>query len=197
MRRGDRDANVLFVCTANVCRSPLAEQYLRARLSPQAGLRPVSAGLVVSAGTPMDPFAAEQSRLFGGDPDGARSAPLTDDEALDAALILTMTRRQRKEVATRFPRAVRRTYLLADFSALIRELSQSCPTEVARVGTPGGPGWDDLSQYRRRVPGAGEDIPDPIGCSREVHHRVATMIVRHVETIVTCIRPERDKIPDS
>src|SRR5699024_5453140 len=123
----NRKDNVLFICTANVCRSPLAEQVMRARLPAASAYEPSSAGVLVSAGTAMDPLAAEQSRAFNGDPTGAVSTPLLQESAAGAAVILTMTAAHRHEVVTRFPRAVHTTFLLTEFTDLLTSLSHRGP----------------------------------------------------------------------
>ncbi|MFN2560552.1 MAG: low molecular weight phosphatase family protein, partial [Jatrophihabitans sp.] len=45
---------VLFVCTGNVCRSPLAERLMRARLAPGLPVAVSSAGTMGLSGYPID-----------------------------------------------------------------------------------------------------------------------------------------------
>lgn len=70
----DRPFGILFVCTANICRSPMAEHLLRgslaALLDTGGAIRfdVSSAGILGWDGEPMDPAAAAELRRLGGDP---------------------------------------------------------------------------------------------------------------------------------
>lgn len=50
-------SRVLIVCTGNICRSPMAEGLLRARLAGQGGINVNSAGIAALAGHPPHPLA--------------------------------------------------------------------------------------------------------------------------------------------
>lgn len=59
---------ILFVCSGNICRSPLGAQVLQARLGPAASVHVVeSAGTIADDGAVMDGAAAAQSVRLGGD----------------------------------------------------------------------------------------------------------------------------------
>lgn len=108
---------VLFVCHANLCRSPMAEYIARAVLAADdVGVG--SAGTHAVPGRPMHPFAA--AVLAGRDPDSAgfRSREVSRDLLSDAALILTASRRERAFCVTLAPGAVGRTFTLRQFSRL-------------------------------------------------------------------------------
>jgi protein-tyrosine phosphatase len=49
---------ILIVCTANVCRSPMAERLLRRHLS-HTDIEVTSAGVAAMPGRPMDPVSAD------------------------------------------------------------------------------------------------------------------------------------------
>lgn len=93
--------NVLFVCTGNTCRSPLAEALLRRLLSERRveGITVGSAGTGAWAGAP----ASEGSYLValedGVDLSAHRARPLTPDLAASVDLILTMSRSHRQRVS--------------------------------------------------------------------------------------------------
>ena len=116
----DHDAhgfNVLFVCTGNVCRSPVAELVTRRLLVDKFGPEEAARFAVSSAGTnavlgePMDPLSRAELADAGLDGDEAtdfRSRPVTV-EAIEAAdLILTADRTHRSAVVQLAPSALAR-----------------------------------------------------------------------------------------
>lgn len=83
---------VLFVCTGNTCRSPMAAGIAR-RLAAARGLTDVefaSAGTGAAADTPATDGALLVSMEQGVDLAGHRSRPLTPDLVAQSDLILTM-----------------------------------------------------------------------------------------------------------
>lgn len=87
---------VVFVCTGNTCRSPMAE-FLGQRVLGK-GIEVRSAGVGASPGTPASNHAQFVVADHGGDLSGHLSRPL-DTAILDRAdLVLTMTRQHRAAV---------------------------------------------------------------------------------------------------
>ncbi len=83
---------ILFVCTANVCRSPLAEGYLRhlVNSSKLTGIETSSAGIgALKDQAPFD-CALEVARRFGFDISAKRGQQVTAEMAREADLILCM-----------------------------------------------------------------------------------------------------------
>lgn len=86
---------VLFVCTGNTCRSPMAEGIARAMLLAQPpGVETVvrSAGVSAAGGSPATPEAVQAAHRYGADLLSHRAAPLTRELIADADLIFAMTR---------------------------------------------------------------------------------------------------------
>jgi protein-tyrosine phosphatase len=84
--------NLLFVCTGNTCRSPMAEAIAR-RAIAERGWTHVdvrSAGIAAIPGVPASGHAAGVAREHGLDLGEHRSAPLTTDLIEWADLILAM-----------------------------------------------------------------------------------------------------------
>lgn len=109
--------NVIFVCTANICRSPVAEalfcDWLRQRLAAGADAwRVSSAGTWADEGAPASAYSAEVMAEAGLDLSAHRSRRV-DRQMLEAAdLVLCMTRSQREALQVEFPDLAGRVQLL-------------------------------------------------------------------------------------
>ena len=109
------DKLLIVVCTANMCRSPMAEGILRARLGEQSGWRVLSAGVMAVPGSPATQEARQAAAEIGINLDGHRSRPLTEDLVQQADLLVTMTKMHAAMVMARFPEADGKTRLLSTF----------------------------------------------------------------------------------
>jgi protein-tyrosine-phosphatase len=91
---------VLFVCTGNVCRSPLAEALLRREIDARHldGIEVGSAGTGAWDGAPASEGAYLVGLEHGLDLSGHRARLLTRDLLEEADLILTMSRHHRARV---------------------------------------------------------------------------------------------------
>ena len=110
---------IMFVCTGNVCRSPMAELLLRHYLRGSS-IDVCSAGTRGLPGYPIDPSSARLMASVGIAPDAFRSRRLTKTMAEAADLILCFEHRQCAVVASLAPRKVRRIFTLTDFAGLCR-----------------------------------------------------------------------------
>ncbi|MBM4162889.1 MAG: hypothetical protein FJ222_00350, partial [Lentisphaerae bacterium] len=81
---------VLFVCTGNTCRSPMAEALLRQALGADAGWEVASAGLCAIPGLPASGGAVAALRDAGGDLSAHRSRLLTPALVRQAAVIVAL-----------------------------------------------------------------------------------------------------------
>ena len=178
---------ILVVCLGNVCRSPLAERLMRARLDSflpgrEAGVTVSSAGARALVGAPMDEQAADELRRLGGDPTGAASRQLEPSMVEAADLVLTATRQLRSRVLEEAPRALKRTFTITELAALVTsdELRGSRVASAADLVARAG-------SWRGSVQPASYDVPDPIGQSADVHREVADLLDRDCTAIARAV----------
>ncbi|MBE6365123.1 MAG: low molecular weight protein arginine phosphatase [Lentisphaerae bacterium] len=108
------EMQVLFICTGNTCRSPLA-QYCFEQLSG-GRFRSVSAGLYAFDGEAMSRNSLAVLEENGINAASFRSQSVTFDLVRSSTLILTMCDSHRRELLMRYPQAAEKCALLRHFS---------------------------------------------------------------------------------
>lgn len=163
---------VLFVCTANICRSA----YASVRAAHLLGDSPVQ---VSSAGThgwidhPVDPPMARELAARGADPTGFRSRRLGAGIVQDADLVLTAETRHRDFIIDEWPMAFRRTFTLQQFADIVVASPDLDPRSLLEQA-PG------LRKSARRS----GDVPDPYGRGQAAAAECATAVDALLATIL-------------
>lgn len=104
---------VLFVCTGNTCRSPMAEAILKNKNLPDIEVR--SAGIYAVNGSDASGHA-KQVLAENNIQHGHRSTALTGNEVAWATIILTMTAAHKAAILQQFPDAAGKIFTLKEFS---------------------------------------------------------------------------------
>ncbi|MEM9519237.1 MAG: hypothetical protein AAGA37_07960 [Actinomycetota bacterium] len=159
-----RTLHVLFVCTANVCRSPLAAG-LFANHAHQLGMNVrVASASTDSETRPMHPTTLKLLSDRGIHLSRTESQPLTDRLVEGADLVLAMTRDHANAIVGRFPTARQRTFVLGHFTALIAELDHHETVDS----------WLRAANQASTARGLDDqwDIIDPNGKSSRVYQEV-------------------------
>lgn len=156
---------ILFVCTGNTCRSPMAEGFLRFLLEKEPALSSryyaASAGISALGGDTASREAAGAMKTdWGIDISGHCSTVLSKEHIEDSFLILTMTRSHRDNILSYYPGAADKTFTLTEYTGE----KKSDPS---------------MAQYDYSL-----DIPDPYGRPLRYYRQCADAIRQAVERLV-------------
>ncbi|HET7312669.1 MAG TPA: hypothetical protein VFJ17_15235 [Mycobacteriales bacterium] len=116
---------ILFVCTGNICRSPMGQAMLTARFRADLGddasrlVEVTSAGTYGLVGHPIEPDALAVLGELGVAADEFAARELSRDIAEAQDLVLTATREHRAAAVSMLPRASRWTFTIREFARLV------------------------------------------------------------------------------
>lgn len=177
---------IMTICTANVCRSTLAEGLLRGRLDPSF-FEVSSAGVRGIEGADPDPHTVTALQRAGVAPLTTTGVQVTPRLLQAADLILTATRDHRGDVLELYPAALRRTFTVLEFGALAPQVAAG---DAEGFSAP--PVQDPVALVRqvsqvRSLGPAHADIADPIGRDEAFHAEVAAQIDAAVTDIAAVL----------
>lgn len=178
-----RPLSVLFVCTANICRSAYAEVLTRHLTAGHRHLEVASAGTQGFTDRPMDPPMAAELTARGVDPSGFRSRRLTIPMVAAADLVLTMEVRHRQFVLDERPELYRRVLTLGQASRML----DGTPTAA---GADTGPALLGALRERFLVAEPEDDVADPYGRGPEAAATAARQIEPQVRRLVGALTGE-------
>jgi sulfate adenylyltransferase len=172
---------VLFVCTANICRSPFMELTARELAGPDAAVTFASAGTHGFREHPMDAVMAETLGARGLASDAFLSRPLTSELIEEADLVLTAEASHRTFILDDHPATFRKVFTLGQFAEAVRALD------------PGLTGRSLLQAAGQRRGGAGAmlDVRDPYGRGPEAAEACAAQIDELLRVVVPALTGTR------
>lgn len=120
--RSFQKPRILFVCTANICRSPMAEYYLRKKFQEGNSCFEVkSAGFLEGncAISENSKAVLAENGIFA---DNHFSTQLDEDIVRQSWLILTMTEQHKSNLLKKFPNAANKTFTLSEYAGFNQDI---------------------------------------------------------------------------
>lgn len=105
---------VIFVCTGNTCRSPMAEAIYK-NLDRESDIKVLSRGIVVLFSEPINPKAEIVLTKHDLELGGHRSKGLRESDIDENTLLLTMTQDQKRKILQGYPGAMH-VYTIKEFT---------------------------------------------------------------------------------
>jgi protein-tyrosine phosphatase len=169
-------ASILLVCTGNVCRSPLAEGFLREALdarSATASIDVTSAGTMGWDGSGADRFSVEAAAERGIDISGHMARGLTTTDLGRADLVLGMGREHVEAVVRDAPDADHKAFTLKGFVRLLEALPPAGSGDPGAVLVARVLDADALRRSGFEGEPFDEDVADPLGRPLDAFRSVA------------------------
>jgi len=145
--------NVLFVCTGNTCRSPLAEVMFRELVKGREDYRVGSAGVGAFSGQGASRNSFALAKEAGMDLSKHKSRAVTVDLVEEATHIFVMGRSHLASILMDYPEAEEKIYLVSEFTA----------DDNLRGRDLSDPFGGDLSEYRETMTHLEKMLPSVYG----------------------------------
>jgi protein-tyrosine phosphatase len=192
---------VLFVCHANLCRSPMAERLARAAYGRRFGFDATditvsSAGTHAWVGCDMHPGTAQVLQELDVDAGGFVSRQLTPQLLAGADLVLAADRGQRSACVSMLPDVMNRTFTIRQFARMAETIGAPPESGTNDGATDGSPAAqlraqrDHLVRGRHRlqpVDPTQDDLADPVRQPIDAFRACAVEIQRSLDAVLGAI----------
>jgi protein-tyrosine phosphatase len=197
---GDRyhlGVRVLFVCTANICRSPMAAALFaaharRRRVAPEVSSAGIDAGRPSIPDT-VPPEVTEVMAGFAIDLGGHRGRELTASALVDADLVIGMGRRHVREAVVLDPASFTRAFTLTEL--VERGVLVGPRSADQDVGSWIGAVHGDRTRQALGRRSDADDIADPYGGPLAGYRSTASELDRLTGQLAMLLWPEQDRQP--
>ena len=144
MEKNNNKATVLFVCSGNSCRSPMAEGLLKKKFYPLFGAQVEvhSAGTLGINGNPATPNAIKAAKEKGVDISSHISKAVTEENLSRADIVFVMATHHKDYIERKFPEFVNKVFLLKEFHQ--NDTDSTCSSIADPIG-------ERLSVYRKVI----------------------------------------------
>jgi protein-tyrosine-phosphatase len=196
---------ILFVCTGNTCRSPLAEGLFRNMMQTErVDVEVRSAGVSAIGGGPISRHSAALL-LEAGFQEQLSSSALSQEDVDWSDLILTMTMNHKGIVIQRYPQAIEKSYTLKEFvedDPLVRAAIEERERLAAELQMKHALSEPITADERKRFDQLEDSLPDfditdPFGGSIEAYRMTAKEIEDSLKKLLSKIQgyqsDERDR----
>jgi low molecular weight protein-tyrosine phosphatase len=180
-------ALMLAVCTGNICRSPMAEGFLRGMLAVRGieGVHVASCGVNGLEDSPAMPEGVQAMIENGVDISGHRARRMTAPMIREADLVLTMATEHRDTIAAQVDGAASRTFTLKEFARLLDLLpGRPAPTGDGLLLEEAVAAAAGLRASGALPPTRDEDVADPLGLGVEAYRATAWEIGQLCDRVV-------------
>ena len=151
---------VLFVCTGNICRSPMAEGLFRELARKDSEIEVSSAGISAFDGQEPSNHSVDVLREQGIDITAQRSQALTPEIVDKAAFVVGMTRGHLEALRAYFPTSAEKIFVLRQFISGM-----------------------DMDSFNI-------DVPDPIGMRKEAYVRTRNLIQEAMSGLLEFVKKD-------
>ncbi|HEU5003752.1 MAG TPA: hypothetical protein VFW71_13390 [Actinomycetota bacterium] len=179
---------VLFVCTANQCRSPMAVLFARQALAQrEPQVQVMGAGTSAAGARPVTPATAKVMARRGLDASAHRSSGILEALSPEPDLVIGLAREHARTVVEERPEMFPKTFTLKD---LVRRATDAGPrghnedlaSYLSRLGA--GRGFSSLAGWA-----ATDEVADPVGQPLAAHERCAAELETLVGALVDHLWP--------
>jgi protein-tyrosine phosphatase len=183
----------LFVCTANICRSPMAAALLTRQIQDLAEPVQVSSAGVLPGGSPVPDEVLRVMAPFGIDLTEHRSQTLSAPMLQQCDLVIGMGRRHIQEAILLDPPCWPQVFTLKELVRRSGEIGPRRPGQGIRSWIEAAQGDRTRDSLAHRA--AADEIADPYGHSFERYQQTAAELTRLTAQLAGALWPDEVRHP--